>query len=888
MNVEANGLKSAGAFAFVLCGISCRAFAWGVGDYVQSALSVQFDGIDNQATGAQVESATSWKDVRRPSVSLAFEHAASATEGYEWTAQGLRFTEASNACCGNSTSRFSFTGYGKTYECFVVIPEANTGFQWGFISAWYDGKRPSFTTSGTKISYLFENGSGFGSVFDRTAGAHYLNAVCDDDGHSFLLRLDDATVSKTSTKDAWKGSPGRDFWINKWANGPGYTAPGVIYSTFRVYDRALTEVEVALNRAVDRIRFGQEDPSAITLPTGYRFADGAIIYSIRVQTTVGGTVRMSGGEAAESLQVSVPFKGGTNTTSFTLQALPVTGATFAGWTGDTGAIVSGTASDASVGVATNRAVSLVANFNCTITDAEWTGAAGTTDVMTEGNWKGMSVPVLDSGLVRLTVTGGTGMTFPASAYFRKVTVSLPEATERFAFAGPDGATFRVGAEGVADTAASSVAHEITMGMPLVAGESCSFELGDAPASVWEIAGLRVKPDVTVTKPGQTVLRLTGDSVLDGTFVAGQEAGLSGRIGALDLVNCTVAGAGQLKCHEAGLWLSNATVSVAETVLQGAKSGYGRPQGLNASPHSTNVFTTALKQSVNNARWEFGSYSHTTFAAVDAGGLYFSCTAPSYGALVFGGRLTAAATSFSSVSDNLYAAPVEIIFNASGNSASSLDSYFTERLRWRAERTFDSATMTVTLRQYADNRRPLIDLCGHTHRIGAFAPLASLDGGDVWSELPGTLEIGTDADSCVTYPFKGAAGLRKLGAGTLVITNVVCTSTGTVEVVAGTLKFANASKTSCNWQTASKVILTGGTLVLDTAARLGRKADFYVADGKVELAEGLHVRGGRCYVPDGAGGWRTGAGGRFTKDNCDFVTGDGSITLGRLGCAVLVR
>ncbi len=98
-------------------------------------------------------------------------------------------------------------------------------------------------------------------------------------------------------------------------------------------------------------------------------------------------------------------------------------------------------------------------------------------------------------------------------------------------------------------------------------------------------------------------------------------------------------------------------------------------------------------------------------------------------------------------------------------------------------------------------------------------------GRVTSEKPATLTISTDekCEDWIPLAFEGAASLRFDAAGTLAFTNKLSTTTGSLEVMRGTVGFLAGS----GWTSSSNVVISGGTI----SVAAGAGATAFGTDGK---------------------------------------------------------
>lgn len=129
-----------------------------------------------------------------------------------------------------------------------------------------------------------------------------------------------------------------------------------------------------------------------------------------------------------------------------------------------------------------------------------------------------------------------------------------------------------------------------------------------------------------------------------------------------------------------------------------------------------------------------------------------------------------------------------------------------------------------------------DLDGHDVHVGNVRDGSKTGalGSQFTSATPAVLTVSQLADNSCVAAFTGGAGIKKLGDKTLLMLSA-STSTGTVEVVEGTLDFAAAA----NWQKASSVTVSGGTLKVASSSVFGKKTDVRLTSGVLDLAAGVN-------------------------------------------------
>ena len=277
--------------------------------YVQTGLIAQWDGIDNAGTGTHQADATVWVDLKG---------------GEAWTlgAKGS-FSEAALVCGGGGLAATRTTSLTGIQTMDIRIEQTakpgglafGSGQRTGGYSCYFGygsnnlncdtpnvGYRVSTTTTvgvpqTTAVTYDLEN-----DLYSKSVTAIYKNGAEVAKGtysDYYSAQLDKATLGAR--------------------NDGNYAFTGKIYA-LRLYDRKLTEDEVAQNAVLDRLRFEGADPEDV----GYRWnaEAGKIEYRVVVRAIDGGTLTIGGqqgvvavtnwvsvGESFDVHAIAVPAEG---------------------------------------------------------------------------------------------------------------------------------------------------------------------------------------------------------------------------------------------------------------------------------------------------------------------------------------------------------------------------------------------------------------------------------------------------------------------------------------------------------------------------------------------------------------------------------------------------
>lgn len=310
--------------------------------YIIDGLIVQLDGKENVAYGQPYDSAaTKWTDLtgNGSSVTLA-GGAAFSSDCYGLGVQRkncyMSFSNATKLFAAYKAASYTFEfAYDKTaattvnaegyanLRC-VFFMCGNNAYKFG---TWADnniGACPNGTSSA--------NFYGKTKSVTTTVGQHTYSVT--QDGLAGNLYFDDLAAS-AYTVSALTESPSTAHGAHFNYDYYGTSGLDGYYHSVRLYDRPLTADEIAVNRAVDKVRYFGVDAATLTLPTGWRFVttDG-----VRLERTASITVEPAGagvvlGDDGETPQTSYWCEQN-GTAQLTLTASPAEGYVFLGWQAD--------------------------------------------------------------------------------------------------------------------------------------------------------------------------------------------------------------------------------------------------------------------------------------------------------------------------------------------------------------------------------------------------------------------------------------------------------------------------------------------------------------------------------------------------------------------------
>ena len=326
-------------------------------DYVRYGMVAWFDGKDNAGTGVHDPAATTWVDL---------------------SGNGNDATMGANVVWAETGWTNGVAGRPAT------LGPAVSQMMAGKICTVDFACRPHRQTA--RESYFSQyNNADFHMAIEHNSGAPHCAGGFRLYSRKQLDILSEnafAAAEEEVSLSAVFAQPGMGMWKNgilcDWhpdyvlANAPPTNVNWVIggepfrdtmafvgeFHSFRLYNRALTETELAINAAVDALRYRGIPFEDVRLPVGCSFdANTNILVNVKLQTWGPGKIRVDGGDAVKDREFTMPVNG-----PILLDAEPNSGFVFAGWQGDLDLIARGDADSATIVVARARPLSLMAKF----------------------------------------------------------------------------------------------------------------------------------------------------------------------------------------------------------------------------------------------------------------------------------------------------------------------------------------------------------------------------------------------------------------------------------------------------------------------------------------------------------------------------------------------
>ena len=295
--------------------------------YAQDGLVGQWDGIENAGVGLHDATTNYWVDLTGNSGDFAvFTGVASFTaDGLKKNTQGVMATNVT------ATARTDV----RTIE--VVVSGAPAS---GWVNAFFITKNQtaSFNNdrSGGRREYFFDNGK-LGCLTYQKPEQETLAITYDTNNTASNYCQNGATPAGSKSSNWW-GAPTYSVMHiggRTGQTGGDYQTYGYTIHAVRLYDRALTAVEIRRHATIDQIRFF--GASAEIMPAENK-------YALVATAGTGGTVAVDDVNAAPDATAKMEFTFSNDVFPVALRAIPLPGWKFLSWVGDFSCVTEGSAS----------------------------------------------------------------------------------------------------------------------------------------------------------------------------------------------------------------------------------------------------------------------------------------------------------------------------------------------------------------------------------------------------------------------------------------------------------------------------------------------------------------------------------------------------------------
>ena len=246
--------------------------------YVQEGLLLHFDGIENAGFGVHDAAATVWKNLGIAPTDADVVHQ-SADPGSRWTDAGYYFDGATYAQVATAVD--PGVRYTIQFVCSVDRNENPNpdGSNWPTYFGSPNDQCNLFTgDNGDTLYFKTDNQNGSSSLDGRSSRSKWA-------GQMFTALFDNGRTALTQTDQygTWqerdlKAPIGPRLWTIATAGGDNAARAvrfmrGMVHAV-RVYNRVLTEAELAWNAQVDQARFRGSPIGDVVVASNYRGAEG--------------------------------------------------------------------------------------------------------------------------------------------------------------------------------------------------------------------------------------------------------------------------------------------------------------------------------------------------------------------------------------------------------------------------------------------------------------------------------------------------------------------------------------------------------------------------------------------------------------------------------------
>ena len=257
--MKTTGMSTFAATAALMVAMAQPGMADGVAasSYIQNGLVACWDGIENAGAGTHDAGATVWKDIvggyefALTGVTVDADRMTFAGATTSYGVLSAAGTAATFGAARNGTMEVVYVSrVGNASQVFVHTP-ASIGIALGETISGTTHVLVPYTTYGTegKSAFSFTSGATTNTVAVRYAAG--VPAAARANGAALVL-LGDAYWISDDASEVFVGKNNRDT----------ISVPGSIYC-IRLYNRQLTDVEIAYNNLVDQARFRGGDMDSI-------------------------------------------------------------------------------------------------------------------------------------------------------------------------------------------------------------------------------------------------------------------------------------------------------------------------------------------------------------------------------------------------------------------------------------------------------------------------------------------------------------------------------------------------------------------------------------------------------------------------------------------------